>query len=160
MIRFDPDAMLKKIAPASKIKKLLSKKLTLKKAALSFVDDIDFLSKKSVATTALKVIKSYKERVKLDPDIKDELLDDPKQLIQRVQNAVVFEVHNVIKEKYYGNTATWLPSSAIEPRPEHQLNYGKQYIIGEGIDGVEPGDDYGCQCGTEIDTPDSSLNLD
>ncbi len=159
MITFDPKSILKKIAPKSKIKKLLTKKMTLKKAALAFVDDIDVVSKASVLEIALKTIKSYKKRIADDPDIKAEILADPKQLIQRVQNTVIFEIHNSIKEKYSGNTATWLPSSAIEPRPEHQLNYGKEYVIGEGIDGVEPGDEYGCQCGVEINTKDSSLEL-
>lgn len=162
VIKFDPAAYLRKNAPASKIKKLLKKTgdgISVKKAALDFVDDIDAVSKKSVAEIALKTVASYNDRIADDPDLKDELLKDPKQLIQRVQNTVIFEVHNEIKGKYGGNTATWLPSSADEPRPEHQLNYGKQYIIGEGIDGVEPGDEYGCQCGVEIDTEDSSLEL-
>lgn len=159
MIKFDPAAILKKLAPKRKIKKLMTKNLTLKKAALKFIDQIDIVSKKSVADIALKTLKSYRARIADDPSIKAELLADPKQLIQRVQNTVIFEIHEGIKEKYGGHTATWLPSSASEPRPEHQLNYGKQYIIGEGIDGVEPGDEYGCQCGVQIDTDDSSLEL-
>lgn len=168
-IKFDPDAMLKKIAPAKKIKKLLSSKVTVKKTALSFFDDVDFISKASVLDVALKTVKSYKERIAvakltIDQDASDELkgslLDDPKQLIQRVQNEVVFQVHDKIKQNYGGQRAVWLPSSADEPRPEHQLNYGKEYVIGEGIDGVEPGDEYGCQCGMEILTDETELSLD
>lgn len=159
MITFDPANVLKKIAPRTKIKKLLTKSITLKKAALSFVDDIDAVSKASVTEIALKTIKSYQDRIDENPDIEAEILKDPKQLIQRVQNTVIFEIHDHIKKQYGGNTATWLPSSADEPRPEHQLNYGKQYVIGEGIDGVEPGDEYGCQCGVSIDTPDTTLEL-
>lgn len=162
MIKFDPAAYLKANAPATKIKKLLKKKgdtISIKKAALGFVDDIDAVSKKSVADIALKTVASYNERIDADPDLADALFDDPKQLIQRVQNEVIFQVHNAIKDSYGGNTGTWLPSTAAEPRPEHQLNYGKTYVIGEGIDGVEPGDEYGCQCGVQIDTPDSSLEI-
>ncbi len=159
MIIFDPAKVIARLAPARKIKKLVSKSLSLKREALRFVDEIDAVSKDSVAEIALKTLKSYRKRIAEDPDLKDELLSDPKQLIQRVQNTVIFEIHETIKQAYAGETATWLPSSADEPRPEHQLNYGKTYIIGEGIDGVEPGDEYGCQCGVEINTTDSSLGL-
>ncbi len=159
MIVFDPAKVIAKLAPARKIKKLIGKGLSLKREALRFVDEIDAVSKSSVTEIALKTLKSYKERIAEDPSIKSEIMADPKQLIQRVQNTVIFEIHETIKENYGGKTATWLPSSADEPRPEHQLNYGKTYIIGEGIDGVEPGDEYGCQCGVEIDTSDSSLEL-
>ncbi len=159
-IKYEPDKLLAKIAPERKIKKLLKGNISLKKTALNFVNDIEFLDKKGIEKTALKVIKSYKSRIKDDPDLEQEILDDPKQLIQRVQNEIIFQVHETIKENYDGSRAIWLPSSAIEPRPEHQLNYGVEYTIGEGIDGVEPGDEYGCQCGMEILTADSSLNLE
>lgn len=168
-IKYEPDKMLKKIAPERKIKKLLTGKVSLKKTALSFVSDIEFLNKKKIAEVALKTIKSYKARISRARDevsaaagkeLKDDLLDDPKQLIQRVQNEVVFQVHEKIKTNYGGERAVWLPSSADEPRPEHQLNYGKEYIIGQGIDGVEPGDEYGCQCGVEILTNETQLELD
>lgn len=168
-IKFDPAKFLAKVAPARKIKKLLSAKVTVKKTALSFLDEAEFLSKKDVLNVALKTVKSYKERIstaRIDDgrgagtELKDDLLDDPKQLIQRVQNEVVFQVHDKIKANYGGTRGVWLPSSANEPRPEHQLNYGKEYTIGEGIDGVEPGDEYGCQCGVEILTTDNQLNLE
>ena len=72
----------------------------------------------------------------------------------------MLQVHQGIKDKYAGELARWLPSDAEEPRPEHQLNYGKTYVIGEGIGGVEPGDEYGCRCGVEILTKDAQLKLD
>jgi len=155
-ITYKPDQMLKKIAPASKIEKLMTKGVTLKKAALSFVDDIDFLDKSSVKDTALKVIKSYKKRIKDDPDQKDDIVDDPALLIQRVQNEIVNQVANQIRDKYDGETYTWLPSSADVPDPEHQLNYGKIFTLG---DGEMPGDRFGCQCGMEIHTEDTKLRL-
>lgn len=159
MIKYEPDKLLRKIAPKTKIKKLLKANLSLKKTALRFADKTEFIDKKNVEDTALKVIKSYKKRIKEDPDLEDEIKADPKQLIQRVQNEIVFQVHEKIKEKYGGERAVWLPSSAIEPRPEHQLNYGVEYIIGEGIDGVEPGDEWGCQCGVQILVDDTQLEL-
>jgi hypothetical protein len=168
-IVFDPAKLLKKIAPEKKVKRLLKGNLSLKKTALSFVDDMDFLNRKRVTDVALKTVRAYQERrAKAAADagtkaagkeLQAEILDDPKLLIQRVQNEVVFQVHQGIKEKYAGRRARWLPSSANEPRPEHQLNYGKEYEIGEGIDGVEPGDEYGCQCGVEILGSETKLDL-
>lgn len=158
-IKFIPDKFLKKIAPEKKIKKLLKDNASVKKTALSFVDDVDFLDKDAILDTALKVSANYKKRIEEDPDIKEDLLEDPKLMIQRVSNEIIFQVFDQIKTKYDGTRAVWLPSSADEPRPEHQLNYGMEYTIGEGIDGVEPGDEYGCQCGTDILTDDTELSL-
>jgi len=156
LIKYLPDKLLAKIAPKSKIKKLLKGNLSLKKTALSFIDDIDFIDKKNVVDTALKVIKGYKKRIKDDPDAKDEIKKDPKQLIQRVQNEVVLQISQGIRENYQGEKYVWLASDAEEPRPEHQLNYGKTFDIG---DGEQPGDEYGCRCGMEILVAESSLNL-
>lgn len=155
-IRYLPEQMLRKIAPASKIEKLVTSKATLKKTALSFVDDIDFLDKKAIAKTALKVVKGYKARFKDDPSEKDGVLDDPKLLIQRVQNDVVFQVAEGIREEYSGESYVWLPSDADEPDPEHQLNYGKTFQIGVG---EMPGDRYGCRCGMEILVKEKTLSL-
>lgn len=158
-IKYLPDKLLAKIAPHTKIKKLLKANISLKKTALSFVNDIDFINKSDIEYTALKVIKSYKQRIRDsdDPDaLEADLKKDPAQLIQRVQNEVIFQIATGIKEKYDGTTYTWLPSDADEPRPEHQLNYGKDFKIG---DGDMPGDDYGCRCGMEIHAAGSSLEL-
>ncbi len=156
MIKYEPDKLIAKIAPERKIKKLLKSNITLKKTALSFVDAVDFIDKKDVATTALKVIKNYKDRIKDDPDLEAEILADPKQLIQRVQNEVIFQIASGIKDKYDGESYIWLPSDADEPRPEHQLNYGMEFQIG---DGEMPGDEYGCRCGMQILVAGSSLEL-
>lgn len=155
-IKYDPAALLRKVAPKKKIERMLSKKVTLKKASLSFVSDIDFLDRKSIERVALKTIKGYKKRVKGDTELKAEILNDPKELIQRVQNEVVFQVAGEIKESYSGEFYVWLPSDAEEPDPEHQLNYGKTFQVG---DGEMPGDRYGCRCGMEILVKQSSLDL-
>lgn len=167
MIKYDPLELLKRIAPKSKIKKLLSSRLTLKKAALSFVNDIEALSKESVRKVALKTIKSYQERrarevveAGLDPAAGRELAKDitanPKLLIQRVQNEVIWQISQEIKTQYRGESYVWLPSDADEPDPEHQLNYGKTFIIG---DGEMPGERIGCRCGMQIITDDTRLSL-
>lgn len=155
-IIYDPKKMLEKIAPESKIKKLMSKDVTLKRTALSFIDDADFISKRNVSKVALKTIRSYEKRIENDPDQKDAIKGDPALLINRVQNEVVFQVSNEIKERYSGEYYVWLPSDADEPDPEHQLNYGKTFKIGEG---EQPGDRYGCRCGMEILVPEKQLEL-
>lgn len=156
MIVYDPTKLLKRIAPERKVKRLLSRSFSLKRAALSFVDSIDFLSRRSVSRVALNTIKGYRERVEGDKDLKQEILDDPKQLVQRVQNEVVLQISSEIKDKYSGEFYVWLPSDADEPDPEHQLNYGKEFQIG---DGEMPGDRYGCRCGMQILVKETELNL-
>lgn len=155
-IVYDPKKMLSKIAPDKKIKKLLTSGADLKKTALSFVDDIDFLNKKSITKTALKVVKNYKSRIKDETLEAKDIKKDPKLLINRVQNEVVTQISSEIKDKYNGEYYVWLPSDAEEPDPEHQLNYGKTFKIG---DGEMPGERYGCRCGMEILTKDTKLEL-
>lgn len=163
MIRYHPIDLLKKIAPESKIKKLVTPRLTMKKAALSFISDIPFLSEKSVQQTALKVIKGYKER--FDQAVDDgasvpaattEALDDKKLLVNRVQNEIVSQIADQIKDSYSGEYYRWLPSDALNPDPLHQLKYGKRYQIGKG---EMPGDRYGCRCGMQILVKETKLDL-
>jgi len=151
-----PNQLLKKIAPKKKIANLVSSNASLKKTALSFVDDIDFIDKKSVSKVALKTIKGYKARIKDEPDLKKNLIKDPAQLVQRVQNEVVLQISESIKEEYSGEFYIWLPSDADEPDPEHQLKYGKKYKIGVG---EMPGERYGCKCGMEILVKETKLDL-
>lgn len=170
-IIFDPTKMLKKVAPAAKVKRMVTGKFSVKRTILATIGSKEFpIDKASIGKVARKTLLGYKARISkavaqdhtvkgLGDELKSQLLDDPKQLIQRVQNAVVYEVHQGIKDKYAGRRARWLPSDADEPRPEHQAHYGKVYIIGEGIDGVEPGDEPGCKCGVEILTDETELDL-
>lgn len=170
-IVFDPSAMLRKVAPEAKIKRMVSGRLSLKRSILATLGtDAVPLDEDSIATVARNTLLGYKERIAkatADNDFersagvaeKNLILDDPKQLIQRVQNEVILQIHNGIKEKYAGKRARWLPSDADEPRPEHQAHYGKEYVIGEGIDGEEPGDAFGCKCGVEILTDEKTLDL-
>lgn len=151
----DFSKILEKAAPQSKLKKLLKRDLSLKKTALSFVEEIPIISKESVTSVALNVVKGYKER-DLDRSEKSELSKDPKQLIQRVQNEVVLEITNAVKESYSGERYVWLASDAEEPDPEHQLNYGKIFIVGEG---EMPGERIGCRCGMEILVDENALEL-
>lgn len=155
-IIYDPKSFAQKIMSDKKIKSLLKGNLSLKKAAFKLTDKFDIIDKKDVVDVALKTVSDYKQRIKLDPTLKDEILDDPKQLIQRVQNSLIFQVKESIKTTYEGEQYTWLPSDAEEPDPEHQLNYGKVFTVG---DGEMPGDRYGCRCGMEILVKESTLDL-
>lgn len=154
---YDPNDLLAKIAPKKKVEGMLNKRtLELKKSALSFVDRIDFLSKEKVVDTALKVLKDYKKRFQADDAVKKKIKQDPKLLIQRVQQSILFQVKEEIKAKYRGEFYIWLPSNAKEPDPLHQLKYGKRYRVGVG---EMPQDRYGCQCGMRIITNEDELKL-
>lgn len=163
-IVYDPKKMLKEAAPDAKIKRMVSRRLDFKRAALSFFKGIEFIDEKKIADVTLKTIKSYKERrakaAAADKaegrELEKELADSPMQLIQRVQNEVVLQVSAEIKEAYRGETYTWLPSDADEPDPEHQLNYGKTFVVGEG---EMPGERIGCRCGMELHVKESQLDL-
>jgi len=167
-IVYDPSKLIRKIAPEKKVERLISDKVSLKRSALSFVDSIDFLNKKAVNDVALKTIKSYQERVakaqvdagfekSAGQEVAEEIVDDPRLLIQRVQNEVIFQVKEKIKEQYRGEKYEWLPSDAEEPDPEHQLKYGEVFTVGEG---EMPGDRYGCKCGMRILVNQTELELE
>lgn len=167
-IKYDPKRMIGKLVPKAQIRRMLRGNVTLKKTALTYIDRADFIDRKDVNDVALKVINRYKERIAEASDglskaevreIRSEIVDDPRLLIQRVQNEVSYQIKEKIKEKYKGKRAIWLPSDANEPDPEHQLNYGKEYEIGVGINGEEPGDREGCLCGMEILTEETELDL-
>jgi hypothetical protein len=166
-IKYDPSKMLAKLAPPRKVERLLSGRVTLKKTALSFLDDADFIDKKKVADVALKTVKGYQERIaaaqvaagfekSAGTEVKNEIVENPKQLIQRVQNEIVFQISKEIKYQYQGEKYRWLPSDADEPDPEHQLNYGKTFVVGEG---EMPGERIGCKCGMEILIDETELRL-
>lgn len=167
-IIYDPSKIINKVAPEAKIKRMLTSKLTVKKTALSFVDAFDFLDKKAISRVALKTVKGYKERVAnatieagMDRSAgkieREDIVDSPKQLVQRVQNEALFQVKEEIKTQYSGQMYEWLPSDAEEPDPEHQLNYGQIFEIGVG---EMPGDRYGCRCGMRILTDETELRLE
>jgi len=155
-IIYDPSKIIKRLAPEKAVKKLLGQTLSLKKTALRFASKTEVLSEKSIERVALKTIKGYKARVKDDPSIRASIVKDPAQLIQRVQNEVITQVADEIKEQYSGEFYIWLPSDADEPDPEHQLLYGQKFQIGVG---EMPGDRYGCRCGMEILVNETRLEL-
>ncbi len=162
-IRYLPNEVLKKLAPTKKVEKLVTSRLTLNRAVLSTLSDADFLSSKTIERTALKVIKSYKLRFQDEKDqgstpevAKEDAVNDKKLLVNRVQNEVILNVADEIKDQYRGEFYTWLPSDAEVPDPLHALNYGRKFQIGKG---EMPGDRYGCRCGMFIRVPETKLEL-
>lgn len=162
-IRYLPNEFLKKVAPKSKIEKLVSGKLTLNRTVLSMLSDADFLSKGTLEKVALKTIKEYKAMYQENKDegipadeAKDDAINNNKLLVNRVQNSVVNQIAVEIKDQYLGEFYKWLPSDASEPDPLHQLKYGKKFQIGKG---EMPGDRYGCRCGLLIIVPETKLDL-
>ncbi len=165
-IIFQPTDLLKKIAPAVKASRLVTQELTVNRVALRSLARSGILSSKTLTEVALKVVKQYRSREKrelADGATKSEAtelaLSGKKLMVQRVQNAAVYEIQQEMQSQYRGELARWLPSSANIPDPLHQLNYGQVYVIGEGIDGEEPGDRFGCQCGVEILVDEDTLDL-
>lgn len=149
--------------PEKTVAKLVTQKLTLNRTAVTLLARSEVLTKKTIEKVALNVIRGYKQTY---GDFKDaglsnrmaidETLNEKKLMIDRVQNAAVFEVSQEIQDVYKGEFYEWLPSSASEPDPEHQLNYGQVFQLGVG---EAPGDRYGCQCGMNILVNDSQLKL-
>lgn len=162
-IRFIPSDVLKKIAPKKAVEKLVTQKLTLNRAALSTIARFNGLSKKTVERVALKVIKGYKKAYgnfrdagASKAEALKEAINKKRLLLQRVQNAAIFEITEAVKETYDGEIYEWLPSDANEPDPLHQLNYGKKFKLGVG---EAPGDRYGCRCGMNILVSDDTLSI-
>jgi hypothetical protein len=160
-IKYLPDKILKKYAPENKIKKMIDKKFNIKKKFLSIFDGVDFLDKKKITSTVLKAASFYKNKFddllgegETKAIALEETLNESALLIQRVQNTVILQISESIKEDYQGEFYRWLPSDAETPDPIHQLNYGKTFQVGEG---EFPGERYGCRCGAEILTNNSNM---
>lgn len=156
-IIYDPTAVLKKIGSRKKLKEVLKKTdLNLKKNSLKFASEFEFLDRNSVVESALKAVKSYQERLDAGLIKKGDILKDPKYLINQIQNNVLYQIKEKIRDTYAGEPYEWLPSDADDPRPEHQLLYGTIRVVG---DGEMPGDEPGCKCGMRILVDEEKLNL-
>jgi hypothetical protein len=158
-----PSKLLKKLAPKKTVERLVTRNLTLNRAAVTMLSKSGVLSKKKVEEVAIRVIRSYKETFKDEVEsgasktaALDEALNNKKLMVQRVQNTAVNEVVKEVKRTYRGEHYEWLPSDAEEPDPLHQLKYGKRFRIGKG---EMPGDRYGCRCGMRILVDEDQLNL-
>lgn len=81
---------------------------------------------------------------------KREAVNGEALLKNRIAGLVIYNEVQEQKKEHKGKKYRWIPSSAQEPDPEHQLLYGQIFKDGEGDkDGNMPGERYGCQCGIE-----------
>lgn len=163
-IRYEPKKILKRMAKKSRVEELVTEKLTLNRAVLNAIEASGVLGKKQLEFIALRVIKDYREKASelqleglTKAEAREEVLENKKRLVQSVRNATIREVTKQIKEQYWGEYYTWLPSTAANPDEKHRKKYGKRYQIGKG---EAPGDRYGCQCGMEIHVKESRLVLE
>ena len=151
---FLPDKFLKQAFPKGFWEKRLATEnnLKIKKYVLQAIKKADIVSEVDLETTIDKVLKLYKKKFKELPKVEfDEIVKSQSLLKDRLQNLVVFNEVQKIKDVAKGKYYRWLPSNAENPDPEHQLLYGKIFAVGEGDkDGNMPGERYGCQCGMEL----------
>lgn len=156
-IKVEPSKIIRRFASSRKVKRLFdSKGISLKRAALAFIAEMDFVSTKDISKVALEVIREYEKRIKKDPDAKKEIRKNPKLLVHRVQNEVVLKMSEGIKKAYAGKKYRWLPSDAENPDPQHQTKYGRIYTVGVG---EMPGERFGCKCGMEILVDEKRLEI-
>lgn len=165
-ITFEPEKVLRRMGSKKTVKKLVTRNLTLNQVVVGSLADADILTKGTLEDIALKVIRTYKKRKReemadgvSDKTATDIAVNGKKLMVQRVQNAAMREISLELKDQYHGEFAEWLPSNAINPDPIHQLNYGKVFQIGRGINGEQPGERFGCQCGMRILVKEDTLSL-
>lgn len=162
-ILFQPAEVLRKVAPKALVKRLVTQRLTLNRAVATMLGRSGVLSKKTLEKIAANVIAQYKDSLSVrmetgmsHAEALEETLAGKALMVQRVQGAIVQEIAKDVKAKYRGERYKWLPSTAEEPDPLHQLNYGKTFRVGKG---EMPGDRFGCKCGMHILTDDDELEL-
>lgn len=160
-IEFNPSKILKKAKPKGGFSKLVTRDLKVNRAILTAIERSGIISKEKITDVALSAIKTYK---KSEKKLRNEGLSKLKALKQsyndgalvesRIENSIVYEMAQKIKEAYKGVWFEWIPSDSMNPDPEHQLKYGKKFRIGK--DEI-PGERYGCRCGMRILTPDEEV---
>ena len=154
--RFLPDQYLRHVLPAGFwSKKILDRNLDPKMIFLRAIVHSTVVTGRKLDETYTHAIEFYDKKIDRLKDegfrkYKSMALHDERLLKSRIANLVIYEEAQHQKEKHKGQRYRWLPSSAKEPEPEHQLLYGKVFNFGEGdADGNMPGERYGCQCGIE-----------
>lgn len=154
---FNPVQYLKLLFGADFFKgRLLNSDLELKQLALQSILKSTTLSKREVEATVYKVVDNYEEKMKKLKKQKvrafrKEALNDEVLLKDRIENLVLWNEVQHLKEEHAGQYYRWLPSSSKIPDPEHQLLYGKIFKVGEGDkEGNMPSERYGCKCGIQF----------
>ena len=164
MINYLPSEILKRVARKKAIQNLVTENLTLNKAAVKTLTNMDILAPSKLTEIAIRVINGYKKKRKellakgLDKsEATEDALNDKKNMVREIEQASIYQISKDIKYSYRGEYFIWLPSDAENPDPEHQLNYGKTFQI--GVDEM-PGDRWGCRCGMQILVDETRLDLE
>lgn len=154
--RFAPQMWLKRVFPKGIEKSgLLNDKLEIKKTYLKALVRATAVSQRKLTQEIYKTVDFYLEKeARLKSQgvkaFKQEALNGQALLTERIKNFLVYCEVQAQKKAHKGRMYRWLPSSAKEPDPEHQLLYGKVFREGEGDkDGHMPGERWGCECGIE-----------
>lgn len=163
---FNPNRFLRLVFPKDFFKgKILNSDLELKQLTLQAILKATTLTKRKVEATVYKVVDNYEKKIQtLKKEgvraYKAEALNNEVLLKDRLENLVLWNEVQNLKEEHEGEFYRWLPSSAETPDPEHQLLYGKIFKVGEGDkEGNMPAERYGCKCGMEILTADEATEL-
>lgn len=166
-VEVKPSSLARRMAPKKVIEKLVTQKLTVNRTAVTMLARSVPMGERTLTSIAIKVINDYKKKFRSERrqggsirEATEEALAGKAKMVQRVRDSVTVEITEEIKSQYHGEFYEWLPSSANEPDPEHQLNYGKRFQLGKGDrNGDDPGDRFGCQCGMRILVNESRLSL-
>lgn len=163
---FNPNQFLRLVLGAGFFKnRILNNELDLKKAVMSAILKGSTLKKREVNATIYKVVDKYKEKMETLKEagvraFKSEAINNEALLKDRIENLVLWNEVQNLKDEHEGEFYRWLPSSALEPDPEHQLLYGKIFRVGEGDkEGNMPSERYGCKCGIEFLTASEAKEL-
>lgn len=153
------------MASKKNLDNLVTENLTLNRAVLNSLEQTGPLGKKTLQDVGLAVLKDYREKVErlreedglTKAEAREEVLENQKLMVNRIQNATVREVSKKVREKYHGEYYTWLKSTAASPDKKHRRKWGKKFQIGKG---EAPGEREGCKCGMEIHVKAKQLRLD
>ncbi len=157
--RFMPDEFLDEVLPPKVWKKNFVSgnldNLGVQKRIVKTLVAGSAISQKDLSATIDNVLVGYKRRGKMlsaagVKAYKTAVINDEVLLKQRVRDVVVSAQVKAETKKHRGGYYRWLPSSAENPDPEHQVLYGHVFRVGTGDkDGNMPGERWGCQCGIE-----------
>lgn len=163
---FNPNNFIKLVFGREFLKgKILNSDMAIKKTILQSIIKATTLSEREIDASVYKVVDNYvKKMEELKQEgvraFKAEALNGEALLRNRLENLVLWNEIQNLKEEHEGEFYRWLPSSAEEPDPEHQLLYGKIFRVGEGDkEGNMPAERYGCRCGMEILTKEEAKTL-
>jgi hypothetical protein len=155
-VTFDPQALVDRIL--RKYPTLLNKDLSFKAALKKAILATNVLTKKDLNETIRNALRFYKKKVSelerqesgLSKQVAAAVVRENQSLIKmRVENAMIQNASEIVKENFEGQKYMWLPSTSENPDEQHMLNYGKIFVVGEG---EQPGDRWGCRCGMRIMT--------